>query len=169
MHGSWKRSNSTAAVEKKLNIELPCARVPRCLYLCDSMDCITHQAPLSVEFSRQEYWSGLPFLTPGDLPSPGIEPMSLQSPVWASSTLTTAPPGKLLELSCVCMLSCFSCVWLCNPRLLCPWHSQVNTGLSCHALLQRILPTQGLNPLLLQLLHWQVGGFFTTSTTWELL
>ena len=94
--------------KKKLNIELPCARVPRCLYLCDSMDCITHQAPLSVEFSRQEYWSGLPFLTPGDLPSPGIEPMSLQSPVWASSTLTTAPPGKLLELSCVCMLSCFS-------------------------------------------------------------
>ena len=35
-----------------------------------------HQAPLSVEFSRQEYWSGLPFPSPGDLPDPGIEPKS---------------------------------------------------------------------------------------------
>ena len=35
-----------------------------------------HQAPLSMEFSRQEYWSGLPFSTPGDLPDPGIEPVS---------------------------------------------------------------------------------------------
>ena len=34
---------------------------------------VTHQAPLSMEFSRQEYWSGLPFLSPGDLPAPGIE------------------------------------------------------------------------------------------------
>ena len=35
---------------------------------------IAHQAPLSMEFSRQEYWSGLPFSSPGDLPEPGIEP-----------------------------------------------------------------------------------------------
>ena len=38
-----------------------------------SMDC-GHQAPLSVGFPRQEYWSGLPFPSPGDLPDPGIEP-----------------------------------------------------------------------------------------------
>ena len=37
---------------------------------------ISHQAPLSMGFSRQEYWSGLPFLLPGDLPDPGIEPVS---------------------------------------------------------------------------------------------
>ena len=37
---------------------------------------IAHQAPLSMEFSRQEYWSGLPFPAPGDLPNPGIEPRS---------------------------------------------------------------------------------------------
>ena len=37
---------------------------------------VAHQAPLSVEFSRQEYWSGLPFPTPGDLLDPGIEPGS---------------------------------------------------------------------------------------------
>ena len=40
---------------------------------------VAHQAPLSVEFSRQEYWSGLPFASPGDLPDPGIEP---GSPAW---------------------------------------------------------------------------------------
>ena len=38
---------------------------------------VAHQAPLSLEFSRQEYYSGLPFPSPGDLPYPGIEPMSL--------------------------------------------------------------------------------------------
>ena len=37
---------------------------------------VAHQAPLSMGFSRQEYWSGLPFPTPGDLPNPGMEPMS---------------------------------------------------------------------------------------------
>ena len=38
---------------------------------------VDRQAPLSMEFSRQEYWSGLPFHTPGDLPNPGIKPTSL--------------------------------------------------------------------------------------------
>ena len=41
---------------------------------------MTFQAPLSMGFSRQEYWSGLPFPTPGDHPDPGIEPASLMSP-----------------------------------------------------------------------------------------
>ena len=40
------------------------------------MDCIALQAPLSMEFSRQEHWSGLPFPSPGDLPDPGIKPQS---------------------------------------------------------------------------------------------
>ena len=46
-----------------------------CLTLCDPMN-VAHQAPLSMGFLRQEYWSGLPFLSPGDLPNPGIEPTS---------------------------------------------------------------------------------------------
>ena len=37
-----------------------------------------HQGPLSIAFSKQEYWGGLPFPTPGDLPDPGIEPLSLE-------------------------------------------------------------------------------------------
>ena len=44
---------------------------------------IAHQASLSRGFSRQEYWSGLPFPSPGDLPDPGIEPTSLASPTLA--------------------------------------------------------------------------------------
>ena len=55
---------------------------------------VTHQAPLSMEFSRQEYWSGLPFPPPGDLPKSGIKPPSLVSPVLASRFFTTAPHGK---------------------------------------------------------------------------
>ena len=50
-----------------------------------------HQAPPSMGFSRQEYWSGLPFPSPGDLPDPGIEP---GSPAFQADTLTSEPPGK---------------------------------------------------------------------------
>ena len=49
------------------------------------------QTPLSVEFSRQEYWSGLPFPSPGDLPDPGIES---GSPTLQADSLPSEPPGK---------------------------------------------------------------------------
>ena len=49
------------------------------------------QASLSMGFSRQEYWSGLPFAPPGDLPNPGIKPMS---PALQADSLPTEPPGK---------------------------------------------------------------------------
>ena len=51
---------------------------------------IAYQAPQSMEFSRQEYWRGLPFPSPGDLPDPGIEPMSLASPALAGGFFTTS-------------------------------------------------------------------------------
>ena len=51
-----------------------CAQL--CLTLCDPLDCVAHQAPLSMGFSRQGYWSGLPCPPPGDLPDPGIKPVS---------------------------------------------------------------------------------------------
>ena len=50
---------------------------------------VTCQASLSMGFSRQEYWSGLPFPSPGDLPDPGIEPASLMSPALAGGFFTT--------------------------------------------------------------------------------
>ena len=52
---------------------------------------ITHQAPLSMGFSRQEYWSGLLFPSPGNLPDPGIEP---GSPALQADALISEPPGK---------------------------------------------------------------------------
>ena len=56
---------------------------------------VAHQAPLSMELSRQESWSGLPFSTPGDLPYPGIEPMSLASPALPGGFFTNEPLAKL--------------------------------------------------------------------------
>ena len=52
---------------------------------------IAHQAPPSMEFSRQESWSGLPFPSPGDLPDPGIEP---RSPELLADDLPSEPPGN---------------------------------------------------------------------------
>ena len=57
---------------------------------------VAHQAPPSMGFSRQEYWSGLPFPSPEDLPDPGIEP---RSPALEADALTSEPPGKFLSLS----------------------------------------------------------------------
>ena len=55
---------------------------------------VAHQAPLSMGFFRQEYWSGLPCPPPGDLPNPGTEPMSLASPTLVGGFFTTEPPRK---------------------------------------------------------------------------
>ena len=69
--------------------------LPSCSVLSDSFATpwtAAHKAPLSMKFSRQEYWSGLPFPSPGDLPNPWIKPMS---PALAGRFFTTEPPGKL--------------------------------------------------------------------------
>ena len=60
---------------------------------------VAHQAPLSMGFSKQEYWSGLPFPSPGDLPDPGIEP---RSPALQTDALPTEQQEKpaVSELSC---------------------------------------------------------------------
>ena len=76
-----------------------------CLCVCYSLSrvqlfatpcTIVRQAPLSMEFSRQEYWSGLPFPFPGGLPDSGIEPGSLE---WQADSLPSEPPGKPWWLS----------------------------------------------------------------------
>ena len=78
--------------------ELTQSSVCVCVCVCVSLSCVqlfatsytvAHQAPLSMEFPRQEYWSGLPFPSPGDLPDPRIEPMSpALHTVWASKEAT---------------------------------------------------------------------------------
>ena len=71
---------------------------------------IAHQAPMFMGFSRHEYWSGLPFSPPGDLPDPGIETCLLGPLHWQVGSLPLAPPGKLdatstyLEIGLSCPL-----------------------------------------------------------------
>ena len=101
---------------------------------------IAYRAPLSMEFSKQEYWSGLPFHSPGDLPGPGIEPWSL---TLQADALPSEPPGKpgrwqmpLLQL----------CSTLCDP-MDCPWRSPgQTTEMGSLSLLQGIFLAQGWNP-----------------------
>ena len=66
---------------------------------------VAYQAPLSRGFSRQEYWNGLPFPSPGDLPDPGIEP---RSPALEADALTSEPPG-------ITVIGCFYQPWWVTP------------------------------------------------------
>ena len=65
-------------------------KVVSCVQVFATPWTVAHQATLSMGFSRQEYWSGLPFPSPGDLPKPGIEPMS---PTLQANSLPSEPPG----------------------------------------------------------------------------
>ena len=97
-----------------------------CLTLYDPKNC-SHLAPLPMEFSRQKYWSGLPFPSLGDLPNLGIEP---KSPALQADSLLTEPPGKhqvqgaghagpWTNYFCSLNLPCFICkMWSALPSLL---------------------------------------------------
>ena len=98
------------------------------------------QAPLSVRFPRQEYWSGLPFPPPGNLPDPGIKPVSLVPPALAGGFFTTEPLGKPLGMYNVlfCQERVFSLLSDSKPQLYsCTGHRNSITMLSCslHSLL----------------------------------
>ena len=71
-------------------------------------------APLSVGFSRQEYWSGLPFPSPGDLPDPGIEP---GSPALQADALPSEPPGKPQAMSIADLFLSLFCIVLVNSLI----------------------------------------------------
>ena len=78
-----------------LRLEIVCAYsvTQLCPALCNSIDC---SPPLSMGFSRQEYWSGFPRPPPGDLPDPGIEPASLTSSALAGMFFTTSATWEAL-------------------------------------------------------------------------
>ena len=109
--------------------------------LCDSWTAACPTA-LSIEFSRQEYWSGLPFPSPGDLSNPGIEP---GSPALQSEALTSEPrPVRQIYYICLC---CLLTLWLCdnsrNSRIKvqtqgmiseCYWSSHSYMEVSCNFL-----------------------------------
>ena len=113
---------------------------------------VAHQAPLSMGFSRQEYWSGLHSLLQGIFLTQGSNPGLLH---WKQILYHLSHQSTML-----CYVLCLvaqSCPTLCDPMdytacqaPLCPWASPgKNTGVGCHALFQGILPTQGSNPGLL--------------------
>ena len=102
---------------------------------------IAHQASLSMGFSRQEFWSGLPFSSPGDLPNPRIEPASPALQVDSFLLSHVRLPAR--ELICKWKWKSLTPAWLFeNPRNSPGW----NTGVGSHSLLQGIFPTQTLNP-----------------------
>ena len=82
--GSIKNRNGMDLIESESEV------AQLCLTLCDPIDC-SYQAPVSMGFSRQEYWSGLPFPSPGDLPNPGINP---RSSALQADSLPTELQGK---------------------------------------------------------------------------
>ena len=121
---------------------------------------VARQAPLSMEFSRQEFWSELPLLSPGDRPHPGIEP---ESPALQVDSSPSEPPGKPKvhpdsaatrnplerkeKVKTLSHVQFFTTPWTVPARLLHPWDSPgKNPGVGCHFLLQGIFPTQGSNP-----------------------
>ena len=71
-----------------------CTCALSCVQLYVTPWTVAHQVPLPMGFSRQDYWSRLPFPSPGDLPNPGIKTMSPVAPAQAGRFFTTEPPGK---------------------------------------------------------------------------
>ena len=107
----------------RLNGHVHAKSLQSCPTPCDPMDC---QTPLSMGFSRQEYWNGLPCPTPGDLPDPGIEPGS--SALQADSSLSEAR-GKPQNtgVGCHALLQGISSTQGSNPHLLCLPHWRVSS------------------------------------------
>ena len=128
------------------------------------------QAPLSMEFSRQEYWSGLPCPPPGDLTfwnSWVKASESCTGPLHMADEFQTPAQSAFI----VCVVSLFSCVWLCKPMDCSPPVSSVHgilqqeywSGLPCPS--PGELPDPGIKPVSLKS-PALAGGFFTTGATY---
>ena len=103
------------------------------------------QAPLSMEYSRQEYWSGQRFPSPGIFPAQGMNP---GLPHWRQILYHLSRHGSPPKSESFSVVSgSLRPHGLCATRLLCPWNSPgKNTGVGGHSLLQEIFLTQGSNP-----------------------
>ena len=132
------------------------------------------QVSLSMGFSRQEYWSGLPCPPPGDRPNPGIKPMSLMPPALTGGFFTTSATWEAIKVQLLLLLlSRFSRVRLCATPWTAAHQASPSLGFSrqeywsgppCPPPGDRpnpgIKPTSLMSPAL-------AGRFFSTSTTWE--
>ena len=128
---------------------------------------VAYQAPQSMEFSRQEYWSGLPFPSLGDLPDPGIEP---RSPSLQADALPSEPPGKPqrnLKREAPCCAIVVTMLWLrFKPRLLWPQHRVLTTVQSRPATGDLCDPRDYTVHEILQasILEWAAFPFFRGSS-----
>ena len=99
--------SSAAALTSPVHVCVPSHL--SCIQLFVTLWTATCQASLSVGFSRQEYWSGLPCPPPGVLSHPGIKPASPLSPTLADIFFTTAPPGRPLRIYLHLLIPFFPC------------------------------------------------------------
>ena len=103
-----------------------------CPTLCDPMDYIAHQAPLSMGFSRQEQWCGLPYPSPGDLPNPVANPHLFCLLHWQVDSLPLAPPGKPITKGYIKQLRELKCrfsdskICTLESLQLCSFHKKIN-------------------------------------------
>ena len=146
---------------------------------------VAHQAPPSMESSRQEYWSGLPLPSPGDLPDPGIE---LGSPALQADTLPSEPPGKPHRLvpnrshgaEHFTLFIWFAVEWLSSVQpswdpmavarqapLSMEFSRQFSEAVAI-SYSRGLFLTQALNPHLWHLLHWEADSL-RLHVTWEAL
>ena len=106
LHSNCVLSAHRIILQLKHSIYKSCLKM-HCVYVLCCFSCVppfatlcavAHQALLSMGFSRQEYWSGLPCPSPGDLPSPGIEPMALISPALTGGFFRTSTTWESLKM-----------------------------------------------------------------------
>ena len=102
---TWLRASSDLFLHSLWRVPMPSCKTEVCvlsrfsgIWLFEILT-ITCQAPLSMGFPRQEYWSGLPFASPGDLPNTGIKLLSLMSPALAGGSLPLVPPTPITSLN----------------------------------------------------------------------
>ena len=102
IHHSVLKNVKISKLQRQMKLDHPCklftltyaySVAQLCSDSCDPWT-VAHQAPLSVGFFRQEYWSGLPFPPSGDLPNLGIEPASPVSPVWQADSSPLSHQGS---------------------------------------------------------------------------
>ena len=144
-----------------------------CIQLLATPWTLAHQSPLSMGFSKQEYWSGFPCPPPGDLLNPGIKPKSLVYPALQEDSLRLEPTGKSNQsLSAQFSSVAQSCSTLCNPM------DYSLPGSSVHGILQaRILEwvamtssrgaLQPRDQTQVSCVSCIAGRFFTHGVTWE--
>ena len=118
---------------------------------------VAYQASLSMGFSTQEYWSGLPFLSPGDLPNPGIEP---RSPALEADALTSEPPGK--PKIAECWIDAFE-LWCWRRLLRVLWTARR----SSQSILKEISPGCSLEGLILKLQLQYFGHLMRRADSFE--